>query len=308
MPCYHPLTAYQSPEGGKPFFDESKRQPSDFKLKLKCGQCIGCRLDRSRDWAIRCLHENTLHDYSCFITLTYDEFSLPSDGSLNKEHFQKFMKRYRKKIEPRKIRFFHCGEYGDQLMRPHYHACIFGHDFDDKILYKESNGVNLYISEQLAQLWPYGFSTIGDVTFESAAYVARYITKKITGKGQDKIDDKTGLKHYEKIDPYTGEIYELQPEYITMSRRPGIAAEWFRKWKHDVYPDDTVIYRGKEIPPPRYYDKLYQLEDEEALLRIKELRKENMRKHWKDLTPERLKVREEVKLAQFKQLKRGLEE
>ena len=151
---------------------------------VPCGQCIGCRLERSRQWAIRCVHEASLHTDNCFITLTYSPDCLPSDGSLNHDDFQKFFKRLRKHIAPKKIRYYMCGEYGEDLQqpsklgRPHFHACLFGLDFDDKQLYIVRDDVKLYTSATLEKIWGKGFVTIGDVTFESAAYVARYIAKK----------------------------------------------------------------------------------------------------------------------------------
>ena len=172
MPCYHPISAWQllnvRTAKGKPsisFKDPFvKASPDRVGIKVPCGQCIGCRLERSRQWAIRCVHEASLHDANSFITLTYRPDELPPDGSLQKSHFQKFMKRLRKRILPKLIRFFHCGEYGDKGARPHYHACVFGYDFPDKKLYTVRDGVRLYVSEELQEVWPLGFSTVGDVS------------------------------------------------------------------------------------------------------------------------------------------------
>ena len=118
-----------------------------------------------------------MYDDNCFITLTYSNQHIPADGSLDVRVFQKFMKRLRKRFGDG-IRFYHCGEYGSLLGRPHYHACLFNFDFPDKYLWKENNGQKLYRSPSLEELWPYGYSSIGTVTFESAAYVARYILKR----------------------------------------------------------------------------------------------------------------------------------
>ena len=159
---------------------------------------------------MRCHHEASLYQDNCFITLTYSDEHLPSDKSLHVDHFQKFMKRLRKRFGEG-VRYYHCGEYGEKYMRPHYHACLFNFDFPDKKIWKENNGNRLYISESLSELWPFGFVTIGDVTFESAAYVARYIMKKVNGDLAE--------SHYERVDWDTGEVYHLKPEYTTMSRR-----------------------------------------------------------------------------------------
>lgn len=258
-------------------------------VEVPCGQCIGCRLERSRQWAIRCVHEAQLHSENCFITLTYNNDHLPADGSLDVTHWQKFMKRLRKKYGDG-IRFFHCGEYGHQLGRPHYHACIFGFDFPDKVLWKQSpSGERLYRSASLESLWPFGYSSVGTLTFESAAYVARYIMKKHLGQGAD--------------DHYGGK----KPEYTTMSRRPGIAAGWFEKFKGDVYPSDEVILRGKAMKPPKYYDGLYEVLDPDAFEKMKVKRKKSAKIRSADSTRDRLRVREKVKQSQIQKLVRPLQ-
>ena len=194
---------------------------SGRSLELPCGQCIGCRLERSRQWAMRCVHEASMHDDNCFITLTYNPENLPPDCGLIKSDFQKFMKRYRRAFPGKEIRFYHCGEYGDANNRPHYHAVIFGHNFDDWMyLFDSPSGEPIYTSPTLERIWGHGFVTVGSVTFESAAYVARYVMKKINGPLKEKIDEKTDLKHYERVNAFTGEIIEVMPEYSTMSRRP----------------------------------------------------------------------------------------
>lgn len=248
MTCLNPLTAYRvfnEKTGKHEIVFNYKSGRSDEKLKLPCGQCLGCRLEYSRQWAIRCVHESTLHKFNSFITLTYNNDFLPADGSLCKKDFQRFMKRLRQTLWRRykiKIRFFHCGEYGSKNLRPHFHAIIFGYDFGhDRCLWKITpRGDKIYRSALLEELWPYGFSTIGDCTFESCAYVSRYIVKKIKG------DKELARKHYG----------DRVPEYTTMSRRPGIGQRYFEKWHSDIYPHDRVWFRGKEMQPPRYYDKL----------------------------------------------------
>jgi hypothetical protein len=299
MPCYHPLQGYRA-RGGKHIVFNPKDGWIDQKVQVPCGQCIGCRLERSRQWAMRCMHEASLYEDNCFITLTYNNDHLPKDGSLHKEHFQKFMKRLRKKHQNKTIRFYHCGEYGEKFRRPHYHAILFNHDFGDKKLFKTEKEIRLYTSKELEELWPYGFNTIGDVTFESAAYTARYIMKKQTGKSAE--------KHYENVDIETGEIHKILPEYNTMSRRPGIGTEWFKKYNKDVYPKDFVTIRGKKLKPPKFYDRMYEHQYPEDFEKIKDKRLELMNKNWKDNTPDRLRQKEIVKKAQLDKLKRNLEE
>jgi len=272
----------------------------DRPVTVPCGQCVGCRLERSRQWAMRCMHEAQLHDDNCFITLTYNNENLPEDGSLKIEHFQKFMKRLRKKYTGKTIRFYHCGEYGEKFFRPHYHAIIFGLEFADKKLFKTQNDIKLFTSETLSKLWPYGFATVGSVTFESAAYCARYVMKKINGKQKK--------SHYERVNQETGEIIDLKPEYNTMSRNPGIARDWYKQFKDDVYPSDFITLRGKKMKPPKFYDNIYEHELPKEFEKLKKKRMQLMQKHKADNTPERLEVKEKVKKAQLKSLKRPIEE
>jgi hypothetical protein len=299
MPCFHPLEAFQSrtrdPSTGKRSISFNRFKAFDAEpIKLPCGQCIGCRLERSRQWAIRCMHEAQLHEDNCFITLTFSPEALAlrdNPMSVDVRDFQLFMKRLRKKYG-QGIRFYHCGEYGEKNGRPHYHACIFGFDFEDKQLWKVANGHRLYISDSLQELWPFGFSTIGDVTFESAAYVARYIMKKINGDLAE--------EHY--VDAETGEI--LNPEYTTMSRRPGIGRGWYDKYANDVYPHDYVIVNGVKCRPPKYYDGVLSTERPYEFEEIKQTRLTNAEQYVGNNTPDRLDARERVAKARHKLLVR----
>lgn len=252
---------------------------------------------------MRCYHEAQLHEENCFLTLTYDDEHLPEDGSLDLRHFQLFMKRFRKRCGEG-IRFFHCGEYGSKHRRPHYHAIIFGYDFKDKKFFKMVNDYPLYTSVFLDSIWELGYSTIGDVTFQSAAYVARYVTKKVTGEQAE--------KHYEVMDPETGEITRLKPEYCTMSRGSkklrtgGIGKGWYERFKSDAYPSDFVIVDGVRIRPPRFYDGMLEVEDPNLLRRLKGSRKRRAKEHVEDQTDRRLRDREKVQLAKAELLKREL--
>ncbi len=299
MPCYSPLKGFINKENGGIVFKRSKIAGAE--MEIACGQCLGCRLDHSRMWAMRIVHEAQDHNDNCFITLTYDEKNLPQDGSLKKKHFQDFMKRLRYKIEPKKVRYYQCGEYGEKLTRPHYHATLFGLDFEDKEFLSEQNGHRLYTSQMLADTWGMGFVTVGELTFESAAYCARYVTKKVNGKNaQD---------HYLRCDEY-GVAYWLQPEYSTMSRRPGIGAGWYEKFKTDVFPSDEVPVPGSGVykKVPRYYETIFQREDADTHAEIKKLRKIFREAHGEEYTPERLKAKYKVQKAKSTYLKRGLED
>ena len=217
-----------------------------------------------------------MHELNCFITLTYSDEHLPADGGLVVSDWQRFAKRLRKKNA---FRFFHCGEYGDENLRPHYHACMFGIDFSgDRFLFKDGKHP-LYRSPLLEETWGLGHCTVGALSFESAAYVARYCMKKATG-------DKA--TRYERIDA-DGVLYSVKPEYATMSRRPGLGASWFEKYFSDVFPSDEVVHEGRRFrPPPFYTDKLQPNE----LERVKRKRLDAVFDRAGDLTPERLKVRE----------------
>lgn len=294
MACYHPLKGWRAPDGTL----RAARGPllGREPMTVACGQCIGCRLEHSRQWAIRCVHEAQLHSHNNFLTLTYDNEHLPSDYSLKKEHLQKFLKRYRHHCG--KIRYMACGEYGPETQRPHYHLIIFGHDWQDKELLKiNANGDKIYTSKKLAAIWPYGNHAIGDVTFESAAYVARYVLGKMKGKGAKR-------EMYSRFNGETGEVWEVAKEFSTMSRRPGIGKGWFEKFKTDVYPSDNLHLRGIAMRPPRYYDRAMELEDPELMAALKEERRVNLEKHSADSTRERLLVREQVVLQKTQQLKR----
>lgn len=294
MPCYEPLKAYQH-KTGKMIFKNAEfitKHSKEILLKLPCGQCIGCRLDRKREWAIRCMHESQMHDDNCFITLTYDDKHIPADHGLDKKHWQKFAKRLRKKHGP--FRYMHCGEYGEEKARPHYHALLFGIDFKDTIPLDRKEGQHpLRISESLAKIWPWGFHSIGQVTFDSAAYVASYCVKKYTGEKA-----KTA---YERVDPETGECWNVIPEYATMSRNEGLGSTWFEKYHGDVYPDNFVVMNGQKWKPPTYYDERLAKMDPELHTKMLEQRKNEIKENAWNYTPERLQVKKKILLKKISQ-------
>jgi len=286
MACYTPLDAWKGPNGIT--FDQ-KAGYYDMPLHLACGQCIGCRKDRLAGWTIRALHEAQMHEESCFLTLTYNDANLPADRSLDVAHWQRFAKRLRKAQGP--FRFLHCGEYGGQNHRPHYHALIFGKAFyKDSIEVKGKNGP-FRVSESLTKLWPFGYHAIGELNYTTARYVASYTIDKLSGEKQEAA--------LERVDPLTGETWCVSPEYATMSRRPGLGKSWFEKYAGDVYPDNFVIINGRKMKPPSYYDKLLEEQDPQLHSKMKEQRKREIRKNAKHNTHERLKVREKVAHARL---------
>lgn len=256
-------------------------------VDVPCGRCVGCRLEKARIWAVRCMHEAMLHERNCFLTLTYSEENLPPGGSLRPRDMVLFLKRLRERV-PQEIRFFQCGEYGEKLGRPHHHVLVFGYDFPDRVRLSGSGSETLWESELLSELWPFGFHSIGEVTFESAGYVARYQVKKVYGAEAE--------KHYQ------GKV----PEYVTMSRRPGLGAGWIEKYGSDVFPSGELVVNGVKTKAPRYYEDRHARSKPEEVAWVK-LQREQAAKDDPERSGKRLVVREKVKLAQTKLLTRGYE-
>lgn len=296
MACYSPIRAWQT-DGGDIVFAE--RGKIKRELTLPCGQCIGCKLERSRQWGVRCMHEASLHADNCFVTLTYDDEHLPDRGSLNYRHFQLFLKRLRKRAGV-PIRFYMCGEYGEQFLRPHFHACLFGWRPVDLVLFKTGgSGCNIYTSAFLSEIWTDGFASVGELSFESACYVARYCTKKITGNAAE--------SHYCRTDLSTGEIVSVEPEFGHMSLKPGIGALWLDKYKDDVYPEDNLYVRDFPGRPPRYYDKRLLILDPDTAEFMEFVRYKKSFASSIDSTVERLRAREIVTRARLAFKVRNLE-
>jgi len=240
------------------------------------------------------MHEASLHEDNCFVTLTYAPGKLPPYGSLCHEDVQKFFRALRKKLRKR-VRFYMCGEYGEEHGRPHYHLCLFGVNFPDRILCGRSkSGHDFYSSDFLSSLWPHGSATVQELVRETASYCARYIMKKVLGDA--------AKSHYSVVDA-DGVMHELRPEYAAMSLKPGIGAGWFRKFSGDVYPGDYVISNGAKRRPPRYYDKLARKAEIDSDS-VEFARVERARAARDNCTPERLVVREVVHEARVRNLRR----
>jgi hypothetical protein len=319
--CYHPVKGYRAFGGGVTF---DAHKSTGVPTSVPCGRCLGCRLENSRQWAIRMMHEAQTHRENCFLTLTYDADHLPTDSSLERDRFPAFIKNLRNRLrgkrnkygEPYKVRYFHCGEYGASGDRPHYHAVLFGYSFlGDRKQWTIRDGNPVWRSEELEELWPDGFSEIGSVTFKSAAYVARYVTKKI--KLSQYSSEEAIRDYHERYLEVTldGEYREKEQEFATMSLRPGIGEGWFRKYWSDVYPKDQIVMNGKTMRPPRYYDRLLHrysgdfhrkhCDDPDCLHhdipaglfeKVRRMRLSNADR--KDQTPERLRVQEVCKEAE----------
>lgn len=309
MPCYRPLEGYQA-QPGAPLLFGGKYSGHELRL-VACGQCIGCKLEYSRQWAVRIMHEARMHDWSSFITLTFaGELSI-AQRSLRYEDYQEFQNRLRawerrrsrrEKRERLKLPYFVAGEYGDDNQRPHFHSVVFGLRFPDMVhLRKSPSGESLYRSETLERLWPHGYSSIGSVTFESAAYVARYTVKKISG-----VRYVTGWHPYTRADQDTGEIFEVEPEFAHMSLKPGIGATWLDRYWADVYPEGKVVSRGRLANAPTYYNERRRKVAPEEIEDLQLQKLQEGKARFADSSDERLSVREQVARARSQLHRRKL--
>lgn len=312
MTCYHPLKGFivgKAPNGkneikitsyknnriekksnGMLFAADENMLPSPeaievYKeyIEIPCGQCIGCRLDYSKQWANRMMLESQRFEHNYFVTLTYDndhlvesctstfcneEGEAGTSYSLNKEDWQLFMKRLRKHYsyndpvtgktaEASKIRYYMCGEYGTLNHRPHYHAIIFNLKIDDlQLVSKSREGFPLYTSPTISELWGKGIICIAPVSWETCAYTARYCAKKI-GKNKD---------FYE--------AFNLLPEFSLMSRRPGIGACYYNEHKDDLCRTYIINFStaegGKKFTLPRYFKRMLEVDYPEESAQIRE--------------------------------------
>lgn len=273
MPCVSPIKGYRGPDGVVRFSHVGAHV--DRHTEVPCGQCVECRLSRSRDWATRCVHEASLHDASCFVTLTYADAFLPSDGSLALRDWTLFRKRVRESIGP--FRFLHCGEYGSLFGRPHYHAVLFGVDFR-----------SASCKRSVEDIWEKGRCHVGSASWNSAAYVARYCVKRLPRRpGLDVAGVPDG----------TGSEGGRRPAYASMSRRPAIGLRWIQRYWKEVYRHDSVVVEGREVRPPKYYDRWMDEHHPEEMELVRRNRVEASAAFAAERTPERRAVREKVKLA-----------
>lgn len=305
MPCYSPLQAYQG-FSGEIVFAEHKCRDIRRTLQLPCGQCHGCRLERSRQQAVRCTHEAKLHAENSFLTLTYAPEHLPKGGTLVRKHAVDFIKRVRYYYPNAGTRYYTGGEYGETnpetgikdggLYRPHYHICLFGLDWNDKTFYtKNRQGDPIYTSRRLDEIWGMGQCTTGELNFRTAAYTARYIMQKRNGD--------MAKTHYRRVNE-KGEEYFLEPEFNLMSQSLGKG--FLLKYADDIYNEDYVIINGIRTKPPKAYDKILKEKHFWAWQDITETREWEAYQKRADNTPERLYAKERVSKAAIKMLRRGL--
>lgn len=266
MACYHPSKV----DVDRRLMGDKTRRDS---VTVPCGKCLGCRSDQAREWAIRLTHESQLHpESSWFITLTYNEQHLPGQwpddertrGTLDPDEITLFLKRLRKKSVLRKFSYFLCGEYGGQTDRPHYHFASFGIPFLDRQQLGTRKDNHVYHSDLLEETWGMGATELTTLTWKSASYVAGYVTAKVV--------EKADPTNHLRVDPQTGEIFEVVPEFQRMSRRPALGRKWLEKHWTDVYPRDFVIMDGSPFKPPRYYDRWMEQHHPEVMEEVRHQR------------------------------------
>lgn len=321
------------------------KKEDDFQT-IPCGQCIDCRLEYSRQWAIRCVLESSYFAFNWFFTLTYDDAHLPKGRVLNLEtgeielndlgqerrvlepkDLQDFLKRLRISATRKGLRCddnfedcknYSCGEYGEKHLRPHYHCCIFGLDIPDLEPEFIKDGYRYFSSKWINTVWGKGYVVIGQFNFDTAAYVARYVMKKQKGKGA--VEFKSKVKKVILPASMGGEmlVEEFQDEYCRMSRRPGIGKRYFEEHGEDIYRTDSLYVKTSKgllnVKPPKYYDNLFGIEHPDEINEIKHKRrkqgkaKQEMRKKLTSLTDEQYnEMRANKRKEQVKKLKREVE-
>lgn len=270
MPCQAPMPAWRPATGGPLKF----RQPTDGRaynpINVPCGTCILCREEQARQTAVRIYHEAQYYADNCFLTLTYADEHLPPHGSLRYADLVKFWKRLRKLVARRskedrtilpKMRYYAVGEYGDRTLRPHYHACIFGHAFLHQRILVRTVPTVLWTSAELMQCWGYGNVAIGDLNFATARYTAQYICKKLRQK-----------QKYVRVDQQTGELIELEQPRAFMSKNLG--KNWWSQWHQQTIDHDHVVIDGRPQKPPKAYDRWLGEARPEKLEKIKDNRRD----------------------------------
>lgn len=316
MTCFHPQVARQPIAGGSPRFIGSTAQHGEWLLpakrkqslsdgfrvlELSCGQCVGCRLGYACHWASRMMCETQLWPQSWFVTLTYEDAPL----SLEYADVQAAWHRLRYYSS---FRHTTAGEYGSLTMRPHYHAALFNLTLDDLQPWRKSSaGFQLYRSKFFEEkIWPHGHVEIGELSFESCAYIAGYVVKKAKGRAANVRDARTGLLPYERV-TQDGDVVSVTPEFLHMSLKPAIGVPWLEKFHGDIYNVyDALIVDGSRRPVPKAFDRWLEGADAKRFVEVKAKRVERALEHAQDCTPDRLEVREVCARARLKMKARSL--
>jgi len=234
-----------------------------------------------------------MHTDNCVVTLTYNSENLPASGNLHYPDFKLFIRKIRKRAP---VRFFMCGEYGENFSRPHYHAILFGINFADrKPLKKTASGSQLYDSKLLSSLWTHGFANLADVDQASVNYISGYVMKKVIGK--------QAADHYQHV----ANGGAVVPEFGRMSLKPGIGGTWFDLYAQDVFPHDRAVMNGTEVPVPRFYTRKLKERDSIGFALIKASRERKFAQKIPDTHPARLRIREKVHKARLSLKSRSLE-
>lgn len=246
------------------FSDVRTRHIKQRYITLPCGVCFGCRCDNSRMWSLRMMHEHRYHDHNYFLTLTYSDENLPPGAVLQYRDLQKFWKSARHVFQDPQspFKYFACGEYGDKSLRPHYHAAVFDFRIPDLRPYKRVGGGWYFLSDALRKCWGHGHVIVADLSWQSAAYIARYVTKKMHG---------ANVRDRGTFDPVTGEVDLFPVERAFQSN--GLGKPFYEEFADQIWEKDACLFNGKYlIKPPRYYLKLLADSDPDAALAIKERR------------------------------------
>lgn len=266
MSCYRPVKGYINLKG------KFQRQNNGAKLldaTMPCGHCDGCRRRKRDDWAIRCTHEAKLYRHNTFITLTYDPENLPVNGSLVPHHMDRFLDNLRKRLNRKPFRFFACGEYGDNFHRPHYHILLFDYWPEDA---RQAIGTDYFSSKFLTDKWKKGHVSIGQVTYASAKYAAKYTLKEPIGY-------KKAMHQEQRYDHLHGLLVDVDPQFVKFS--PGLGKKWVEKYWTDYYPNDFIVMRNQngttQHATPRFYDDWLRQHHPEIYAQVKIARHENQR-------------------------------
>lgn len=257
MPCYHPSTVGVQRKSVFP-----GRRLSYMQV-VPCGNCLGCRQEQARQWAVRMVHEAQTRRLSWFATLSYSDKHLPQWGELEPSHLRGFVDKLRLAYPLRSIAYYGCGEYGDTTFRPHYHVCLFGPEFLDRKPHPDKEKPGVWLSESLEYFWDNkGACELAPLTMGSASYTAGYIRKKLHGERESVFNVRTG--------------HLLREPFSRQSLRPAIGKRWIERYWKDVYPRDFVVVDGVESKPPRYYDKWMDENHPEVMEEVRQKRFEEM--------------------------------
>ncbi|WNK14890.1 MAG: replication initiator protein [Microvirus sp.] len=262
MACAAPMRAYKASTGRLVFFKKTEKeyhQEPYTGLQIPCGTCILCREEQARQQAVRITHEATQWEQNSFITLTYNEDNLPDHGSLRYKDLVTFWKRLRKQTG--KLRYYAVGEYGDKTLRPHYHACIFGHDFTQDSIICQETPHRLWINLELTKCWGMGDVKVGMLNFQTARYTASYVTKKLRSK-----------QKYVRVDQESGELIPVEQPRAFMSRNLGL--RWWEIYGHQLKDHDHVIIDGQKQKPPKMYDRW--LTEQGDIQKIEEIKRKRI--------------------------------